>query len=71
MSAGRDNHTSSPSDSQYLRISDRLSLRYQVSGGGPPLVLLHTIRTQLEYFRALVPPLAGRFKVFTVDPNVR
>jgi pimeloyl-ACP methyl ester carboxylesterase len=31
------------------------------------LVLLHTIRTQLEYFRALVPLLAGRFKVFTVD----
>ena len=34
-----------------LRISDKLILRYVKLGNGPPLVLLHTIRTQLEYFR--------------------
>ena len=34
-----------------LRISDKLSLRYVRLGEGPALVLLHTIRTQLEYFR--------------------
>ena len=28
-------------------------------GNGPPLVLLHTIRTQLEYFRELVPKLTS------------
>jgi pimeloyl-ACP methyl ester carboxylesterase len=50
-----------------LRISDKLSLRYQKSGKGPPLVLLHTIRTQLEYFRALAPLLAEKFTVFALD----
>lgn len=67
MSAWREEQTSHRADPQYLQISDRLTLRYQVSGAGPPLVLLHTIRTQLEYFRALVPLLAGRFTVVTVD----
>ena len=50
-----------------LRISDKLSLRYEQSGKGPPLVLLHTIRTQLEYFRALAPLLAERFTVYALD----
>jgi hypothetical protein len=43
-----------------LRISDKLSLRYEKSGHGPPLVLLHTIRTQLEYFRSLAAPLSQK-----------
>jgi len=33
-----------------LKIRDDISLRYLKAGNGPPLVLLHTIRTQLEYF---------------------
>ena len=28
-----------------LKLSDKLSLRYEKSGSGPPLLLLHTIRT--------------------------
>lgn len=50
-----------------LKISDRLRLRYEKSGSGPPLLLLHTIRTQLEYFRDLVPLLDNHFTVYAVD----
>jgi len=50
-----------------IRLSNRLALRYQKSGAGAPLLLLHTIRTQLEYFRGLVPMLADRFTVYALD----
>jgi pimeloyl-ACP methyl ester carboxylesterase len=50
-----------------LKITDSLSLRYLKAGSGPPLVLLHTIRTQLEYFRELVPKLTSNFTVYAVD----
>ncbi|WP_027551263.1 alpha/beta fold hydrolase [Bradyrhizobium sp. Cp5.3] len=50
-----------------LKISDKLSVRFQKIGSGPPLLLLHTIRTQLEYFRALAPLLAGAHTVYVID----
>ncbi|MGY8635109.1 alpha/beta hydrolase [Bradyrhizobium sp. 14AA] len=50
-----------------LKLSDTLSVRFQKIGGGPPLLLIHTIRTQLEYFRSLAPLLAGSHTVYTVD----
>src|SRR5208282_6565559 len=63
----KENGMSGSVEPTLLRISDKLSLRYVKLGNGPPLVLLHTIRTQLEYFRALAPLLAGKFTVYTVD----
>lgn len=56
-----------PAKPAILSLSDTVNLRYQKSGNGPPLVLLHTIRTQLEYFRSLVPFLAEKFTVYAVD----
>ncbi|RUO97255.1 alpha/beta hydrolase [Hyphomicrobium sp.] len=50
-----------------LKISDKLSIRFQKTGEGPPLVLMHTIRTQLEYFRALLPALARSYTVYAID----
>ena len=50
-----------------LKVSDRISLRHVVSGNGPPILLLHTIRTQLEYFRDLAPLLATKFTVHVID----
>jgi pimeloyl-ACP methyl ester carboxylesterase len=50
-----------------LKISDRLSLRFQELGSGPPLLLIHTIRTQLEYFRDLAPLLAKSHTVYAID----
>jgi pimeloyl-ACP methyl ester carboxylesterase len=51
----------------FLKLSDTVNLRYQKSGNGPPLVRLHTIRTQIEYFRSLAPLLAEKFTVYAVD----
>ncbi len=50
-----------------LEISDTLSLRFQEIGSGPPLLLIHTIRTQLEYFRSLAPLLARSHTVYAID----
>lgn len=50
-----------------LEISDKLRLRYVKIGDGPALVLLHTLRTQLEYFRDLAPLLAKAYTVYAVD----
>lgn len=50
-----------------LQISNKLSLRYEKSGSGPPLILVHTIRTQLEYFRWLAPILARSYSVYAID----
>jgi pimeloyl-ACP methyl ester carboxylesterase len=50
-----------------LQISNALSLRYERTGDGPPLVLMHTIRTQLEYFRSLAPVLAKSYTVYAID----
>lgn len=50
-----------------LKLSDSLSVRFQKTGSGPPLLLIHTIRTQLEYFRSLAPLLAGSHTVYAID----
>ena len=40
-----------------LQIDGSISLRYLKAGRGAPMVLLHTIRTQLDYFQAVIPAL--------------
>ncbi len=42
-------------------------LRYIKTGDGPPLVLLHTLRTQLDLFQKIIPALAKRFTVYALD----
>jgi len=42
-------------------------IRVLRAGSGPPLVLLHTMRTQLDYFYRLVPRLTDHFTVYAVD----
>ncbi len=48
---------------KFLRRSDGSRLRYFKTGGGPPLVLLHTVRTQLDYFQRVIPALGDEFTV--------
>jgi pimeloyl-ACP methyl ester carboxylesterase len=42
-------------------------LRYVSVGSGPDLVLLHTLRTQLDMFQKVVPLLARHFRVYALD----
>ena len=42
-------------------------IRYLVAGSGPSLVLLHTLRTQLDMFQKVIPELATRFRVYALD----
>jgi pimeloyl-ACP methyl ester carboxylesterase len=51
----------------FLRRSDGSRLRYLTAGTGPPLVLLHTVRTQLDYFQRVVPALWDEFTVYALD----
>ncbi|WP_242546080.1 alpha/beta fold hydrolase [Amycolatopsis sp. MtRt-6] len=43
------------------------ALRYLKAGSGTPPVLLHTVRTQAEHFRALIPLVADRFTGYALD----
>jgi pimeloyl-ACP methyl ester carboxylesterase len=42
-------------------------LRYVKAGRGPILVLLHTLRTQLDLFEKVVPELVRHFTVYALD----
>lgn len=46
---------------------DGVRLRYIAAGDGPPLVLLHTLRTQLDMFQKVLPALAARYRVYAID----
>ena len=43
------------------------TLRYLKAGTGAPVVLLHTVRTQAEHFRHLIPLIADRYTVYALD----
>jgi pimeloyl-ACP methyl ester carboxylesterase len=51
---------------RYVTV-DGTRIRYLVTGSGPALVLLHTLRTQLDMFQKVVPELATRFRVYALD----
>ena len=46
---------------------DGVKVRYIKCGTGPNLVLLHTLRTQLDLFEKMVPELAKAFTVYALD----
>lgn len=51
----------------YLELNKDVTVRYVSTGNGPPLVLIHTIRTQLDYYEKLVPLLSEHYQVITLD----
>ncbi len=44
-----------------------INLRYLEIGQGEPLVLVHTIRSQLDYFQKLIPTLAKHYHIYAID----
>jgi len=42
-------------------------LRYVTGGTGAPLLLLHTVRTQAEHFRHLIPLVRQHYTVYALD----
>lgn len=42
-------------------------LRYLDIGHGQPLLLIHTLRMQLDYFQKLVPLLQERYRILAID----
>jgi pimeloyl-ACP methyl ester carboxylesterase len=43
------------------------TVRYLDIGSGEPLVLMHTLRTQLDYFELLIPLLQDRYRITAPD----
>ncbi|HYD33390.1 MAG TPA: alpha/beta hydrolase [Methylophilaceae bacterium] len=50
-----------------ISIDHQRTLRYLKAGSGEPLLLLHTIRTQLDYFQYVIPQLSEHFTVYALD----
>ncbi len=50
-----------------IQIDTNRTLRFLKTGSGTPLILLHTIRTQLDYFQEVIPLLAKHYTVYAVD----
>ena len=67
MSTYTDTWTDGHGSIQYFTRSDGSRLRYFTAGSGPALVLLHTIRTQLDYFHRVIPHLWDSFTVYALD----
>lgn len=58
---GTSSHTIAP------RSSREGTLRYLKAGAGAPVVLLHTVRTQAEHFRFLIPMISDQYTVYALD----
>ncbi len=61
--------TWSPSgEIDYAGLADGTRLRYLKAGSGPmALILLHTVRTQLDHFQLVIPKILHAFTVYTID----
>jgi pimeloyl-ACP methyl ester carboxylesterase len=61
--------TWSPSgEIEYATLGHGIRLRYLKTGSGlASLVLLHTVRTQLDHFQLVIPRLADVFAIYAID----
>ena len=61
--------TWSPSgEIEYAKLGDGTRLRYLKAGSGPTaLILLHTVRTQLDHFQLVIAKISQAFTIYAVD----
>jgi pimeloyl-ACP methyl ester carboxylesterase len=60
--------TWSPSgEIECAKLADGTGLRYLRVGSGPALILLHTVRTQLDHFQLVIPKIVDSFTVYAID----
>lgn len=52
---------------RFFTRPDGSRVRYYTAGTGPPLVLMHTVRTQLDYFQRVIPLLRDHYTVYALD----
>jgi pimeloyl-ACP methyl ester carboxylesterase len=67
MSGYTDVWTDGHGTVEYFTRSDGSRLRYFTAGRGPAVVLMHTIRTQLDYFHRVIPQLWDSCTVYALD----
>ncbi|HEY6638014.1 MAG TPA: alpha/beta fold hydrolase [Solirubrobacterales bacterium] len=51
----------------YVEVSGGARVRYLRVGSGPPLILMHTVRTQLDHFQRVVPLITDAYTVYAID----
>jgi pimeloyl-ACP methyl ester carboxylesterase len=51
----------------HVVLSGGARVRYLRVGSGPPIVLMHTVRTQLDHFQLVIPGIIDAFTVYAFD----
>lgn len=51
----------------FIKLTDGEVLRIIKTGHGEPLILMHTIRTQIEFFSEMIPFYAKNYTIYAVD----
>ena len=52
---------------KFFTRPDGSRVRYFTAGSGPALVLMHTVRTQLDYFQRVIPLVWDAYTVYAID----